>query len=270
MKQKILMLLATVLLGCASAFAQSETIDPSKGDVNGDGVVDVADVNAIIGIMKAGGGTVTVGGYFYFGTTEPTAENYQTLEGVIDNYTSIGEASGATATVTDGDVLYMLCPKGWMQERSAEIELENEETIYFSDDVDLTTISGYAIYKTQVLNTSSTATLKTIVTNKWFKGDTDPATLDYVGQTKTAWDTWTTATSITGTKVVVRDDDLNDHTWYFAFPQSWNVTTMLSSDNYTPVPATQYTITNNVSIAGSPFTVFKMNSASAGILAYFR
>ena len=111
---------------------------------------------------------------------------------------------------------------------------------------------------------------QTIVTNKWFKGDSNPATLTSVGQTKTSFDTWTTATSITGTRVSLVDDDLNDHTWYFAFPKSWNVTTMLSSDNSTPVPTTSYTITNNVSIAGSPFTVFKMNSASDSISVYFR
>lgn len=105
--------------------------------------------------------------------------------------------------------------------------------------------------------------------NMWFKGDTDPATLN-IGQTKTDWDTWTMATSILNTEVYLSDDDLNDHTWYFAFPQSWNVTTMLSIDNSTPVPSTQYTVTNNVNIGGSPFTVFKMNSKSPAIDGYFR
>ena len=79
--KKIFTLLAAVLLSCVGAFAQSGTIDPAKGDVNGDGVVDVADVNAIISIMKDGGGAVDVSGkkYFYLGTTQPTADNYQSL-----------------------------------------------------------------------------------------------------------------------------------------------------------------------------------------------
>ena len=45
---------------------------------------------------------------------------------------------------------------------------------------------------------------------------------------------------------------------------------MLGSDNSTPVPSPQYTVTNNVSIGGSLFTVFKMNSAGDSISVYFR
>lgn len=71
MKQKILMLLAAMLLSCASALAQGT---PIKGDVNEDGKVDVADINAVIEIMKNGGGT---GGnsayYFYVGLEKPTS-----------------------------------------------------------------------------------------------------------------------------------------------------------------------------------------------------
>ena len=56
MRTKFFMLLAAVLLS-ASAFAQSENTTPLKGDVNNDGTVDVADINAVIEIMKNGGGT---------------------------------------------------------------------------------------------------------------------------------------------------------------------------------------------------------------------
>jgi hypothetical protein len=52
--KKFLMLLAAVLLSCASAFAQSSNNEPLKGDVNGDGNVDVADIVAILEIMKNG------------------------------------------------------------------------------------------------------------------------------------------------------------------------------------------------------------------------
>jgi len=131
-----------------------------------------------------------------------------------------------------------------------------------------TNASNTAVYTTGTITVPAKTTPTT--TNKWFKGDTNPATLTSVGQTKTTWDTWTTATSITNTKVILEDEDLNDHTWYFAFPQSWNVTTMYDSLNTNPVPTTQYTITNNVSIGGSPFTVFKMNTADSAITAYFR
>ena len=54
MKQTIIMLLAAMLLGSANVFSQSH-IDGYKGDVNGDGTVDVADVASVIQIMANGG-----------------------------------------------------------------------------------------------------------------------------------------------------------------------------------------------------------------------
>jgi hypothetical protein len=57
MKTRFFMLLAAVLLGSASVFAQSGNNEPSTGDVNGDGIVDVADITAVIKIIKDGGGT---------------------------------------------------------------------------------------------------------------------------------------------------------------------------------------------------------------------
>ena len=55
MKTKKLFLMAAMLLVSICTFAQSGT--PLKGDVNGDGVVDVADIVAILEIMKNSGGT---------------------------------------------------------------------------------------------------------------------------------------------------------------------------------------------------------------------
>lgn len=76
MKAKIVFLLAAFLmLFSVSANAQSGGT-PIKGDVNEDGVVDIADINAIIDIMKNGGGT---GGetkyYWYVGVIKPTDPN---------------------------------------------------------------------------------------------------------------------------------------------------------------------------------------------------
>lgn len=72
MKTRIFfLLLAAVLLGSVNVKAQSET--PLKGDVNGDGKVDVADIVAILEIMKSGGGTaVETTYYWYIGTTNPS------------------------------------------------------------------------------------------------------------------------------------------------------------------------------------------------------
>lgn len=73
MRTKKLFLFAAMLLTSVCAFAQSENDEPLVGDVNGDGVVDIADVVAVLKIMKDGGGTS--GGpvvyYWYVGTEDP-------------------------------------------------------------------------------------------------------------------------------------------------------------------------------------------------------
>ena len=78
--KKFFMLLAAVLLS-VSAFAQSDNNEPLKGDVNGDGVVDYADIDAVIEIMKNAGGYVDSNYYFSVGTTVPNADNYTTVNG---------------------------------------------------------------------------------------------------------------------------------------------------------------------------------------------
>ena len=76
MKAKIVFLLAAFLmLFSVSANAQSGGT-PIKGDVNEDGVVDIADINAIIDIMKNGGGTGSETKYYwYVGVISPTDPN---------------------------------------------------------------------------------------------------------------------------------------------------------------------------------------------------
>ena len=72
MKTKKLFLMAAMLLMSVCAFAQSNS-EPLKGDVNGDGKVDVADIVAILKIMKDAGGTAGETTYYwYIGQTNPS------------------------------------------------------------------------------------------------------------------------------------------------------------------------------------------------------
>ena len=87
MKTKFFFLLAALLLNVC-AFAQSENTTPLKGDVNNDGTVDVADINAVIEIMKNGGGTGEETKYYwYVGQTQPTSMTSVTAQdsGIFTN-----------------------------------------------------------------------------------------------------------------------------------------------------------------------------------------
>lgn len=148
-----------MLLVSVSTFAQSSPT--LQGDVNEDGVVDVADIVAVISIMKSGGGMVT-GGYFYLGSTQPTADNYETLPGLVDSYTSIDEAIGTTVSIDAGQTLYMLCPAAWMDGIAVEIEDKSGNIYSFIGETDATTILGYVIYKTTVWVNGTIVKLNTV------------------------------------------------------------------------------------------------------------
>ena len=166
--KRIFMLLAVVLLVSASAMAQSGNNSPLKGDVNSDGSVDVADIVAVIDLIQKGQ-EVGEAGYFYLGTTKPTAENFTTLAGAVATYTSIDEAVGTKVSVAAGETLYMLCPTSWMKTKDVGLEDGGGETVNFSNK-DAATISGYSIYETSAWKSSSTATLKIIPSYYWYCG----------------------------------------------------------------------------------------------------
>lgn len=104
--KKFIMLLAAVLLGSASAFAQSGN-EPLKGDVNEDGVVDVADINAVIQIMKDGGGTGEAPVYYwYVGQTDPSTMT--SISPIVSDTSSPGwrEIGTTIGTYTFANPLY--------------------------------------------------------------------------------------------------------------------------------------------------------------------
>lgn len=112
----LFVLTALMMLMSTSAMAQSETV---KGDVNGDGVVDVADIAAVIKIMTENG-DIEKKYYWYVGqekpvsmteyptpddtTTPPTNNNWHTLS---KDATSIGQT---VVGGTRGNVWYIAVP----------------------------------------------------------------------------------------------------------------------------------------------------------------
>lgn len=98
MKKKILSLLAAFfMLFGTSAMAQVDST--LEGDVNGDGVVDIADITAVIAIIKQNA-EANPTYYWYAGWTIPTAENIATI--VNEEYpatntdSTLNKAGGST------------------------------------------------------------------------------------------------------------------------------------------------------------------------------
>ena len=85
---------------------RAETTTPIKGDVNEDGVVDVADINAVIEIMKNGGGTSGETKYYWYVGQEPPTSistNPNTVTGAVPGWHEIGTSIG---TYTFASPLY--------------------------------------------------------------------------------------------------------------------------------------------------------------------
>ena len=156
MKTRIFALLVAILLLNVTVSAQN--VKPLKGDVNGDGQVNVSDVITTLDLILSG----NTYGYFYLGTTQPTADNYQSQLDVVSSYTSIDEALGTTVTIDAGETLYMLCPAGWMDDIRVKTEDELGNSSFFLDEKDELAVSGYAIYSTDVLTERKTVVLKSL------------------------------------------------------------------------------------------------------------
>ena len=101
MKQHFFMLLAAVLLSSTSAFAQSENNESVKGDVNGDGRVDIVDVTTVIDIYlnTDPDAPQTTTYYWYVGQTNPSTMT--SISPIVNDNTSPGwRLTGNSLTTT--------------------------------------------------------------------------------------------------------------------------------------------------------------------------
>ena len=117
MKKKLLFVLsAFFMLFGTSAMAQVDST--LKGDVNEDGVVDVADIAAVIQIMKEAQGTQY---YWYVGQENPAnmtsispivdkasgKEGWRLIGNTVDTYTSTNKLSSGWVLQSLPDMSYM-------------------------------------------------------------------------------------------------------------------------------------------------------------------
>lgn len=135
----LFVLTALMMLMSTSAMAQSETV---KGDVNGDGVVDVADIAAVIKIMT-NNGDIEKKYYWYVGQEAVTADNYTTLaESSSTKYTT------KNYTTEKYGKVYILTPDIVTSIKIKDVNLNAyvSEAKYSQDTT--FTVSGYKLWVT--------------------------------------------------------------------------------------------------------------------------
>ncbi len=162
-----------MLLMSVCSFAQDNNT-PLVGDVNEDGKVDIADIVAILNIMKEAGGTAGDSKYyFYVGTTKPTSLSQAS---VVESYPA--EQTFTNPSTTEKNYVHVLT------------NLDKTVNFYDPSDLatpatkteDITTIPGYKITSmtvriakggTQVIKISDEAP----TTYYWYVGQIQPSTM---------------------------------------------------------------------------------------------
>ncbi len=202
--KKFLMLLAAVLLSCASAMAQNS---PLKGDVNGDGKVDVADIVAILDIMK--NGTKEIQSIKWTSTTA--------VNGTTGTTPALGDITLTYNDGTTGTVAYNASGVTLYADAAGNTPFSNANA---------GTFNVWAKYCGMMTTNSKQVTLSAPVvgTYYWYAGTTEPTASNIAsiktGSVNSKPTTWTasnpqsiSATNNTGSSSYI----------YYCFPTNWNV-----------------------------------------------
>ena len=252
MKTRFLMLLAALLLGTASAFAQSGNNEPLKGDVNGDGKVDVADITAVIKIMKDGGGTSEeTKCYYYVGTEKPTSLSQAS---VVESYPA--EQTFTNPSTTEKCYVYVLT--------------KADMTVNFYDPSDLSTaatktedtssISGYKITNMNVrVGKGGSIIIRISPTYYWYAGFGDTPTSVNTSNIKTSasevgWHYFTAGTTS------LHVGELSNNTkvfWFVLVPESSGLKNVVDAGEVLG----GYT-NSTVTIGGIPYTKITQDDAT--------
>ena len=218
MKTKITFLLASLLMTLFSvnANAQSNTT-PIKGDVNGDGVVDVADINAIIAIMKDGGGTVTEHkNNCYIGVTKKEVFTEDDLNQYVAERPS-------KITIPAGQYGTWIYPASWGKPTSAISNLSNAEEVQAFNYSDLTLPNGYTGMWINL--TSETTYTLTWPEYTWYKGMASEQEI----QTQSYIDGLSLNQTTKPTDTITMNKGYN----VMLFPSSWGIPTLWEDTNHT-------------------------------------
>ena len=165
--KRTMMTLAAMLLVTIGVFAQGAT--PLKGDVNGDGKVDVADITAIIQIMKNGGAEVAVTGI----TLDKSA---LTLSA---NGTGTIKATIAPSNATSQGVTWTSDDPSTATVTALTISGENATVTW--KKAGTVTITAKAVGDdSKKAACSVTCLAEGVVVYYWYVGQTDPSTMNSI------------------------------------------------------------------------------------------
>ncbi len=171
MKQNFFMLLAAVLLSSASAFAQSSNNESVKGDVNGDGRVDIVDVTTVIDIYlnTAPDTPQTTTYYWYVGQTNPstmtsispivtdnTSPGWRLIGDTIGSYTLNsplwdGALNSITVGATKADT-YVALPNNTLKVRDSEGDIADGFISQGTKQINGVTYSIYYVPNLKIFN----------------------------------------------------------------------------------------------------------------------
>jgi uncharacterized membrane protein len=152
----LLLVATTATAQSQSDNTQTKAVSATKADVNGDGVVNEADIEEILAIMQQENGTKY---YWYAGWTEPTAENIAEIineEYPTDETNTSTNKAGKSATTTLGiEMDYTVNPiwdpefisSGYEKERIAYIVIPNGHSLYDIIGTNITAQNGGAFIK---------------------------------------------------------------------------------------------------------------------------
>lgn len=167
--KRILTMLTAMLLTSVCTFAQNNNT-PLKGDVNEDGTVDVADLVAVMQIMKDAGGAVGEKMcYWYAGVNGGTAVTEANFTDVASKIAESQIPETGFVTATDQYVYFVMPESRFMYSLT---DASGNAVGY-----DCTDAYGYHIYKTQEKYSGKLnyATAERIY--YWYIGLTDPSTM---------------------------------------------------------------------------------------------
>ena len=251
MKTKKLFLMAAMLLMSVCSFAQNNNT-PLKGDVNEDGQVDVADIAAVINIMKNGGGTTDGKLYFSVGTTAPTASNYTTANNAtttIPTTETYWNNSGAKASI------YILVPSN---KTITIVDASIQSPYAFTEDTSVT-ITNHKVYKTTA-RIANGGGIKITITDApvyyWYVGNTKPTSVDInniqTSATEIGWHNMDTSASIINVGQCAAN---TSSTWYVCIP-------VINNSAFTKVLSGGVDVTGGFnitteSIGGESYTIFQ-------------